>query len=138
MREAVSFVWCFTQSFFNFPLFKIFDKDCKYLRSISCHGDNDELFHSHDVTVNEEGNIVTLDVEKSKVRIYNNHGDVTTEFGSIGSADGQFINPQYVTSNQNGHDLGNDRIQVFTDTGQFLLKFGRSGQGNGQFCWPRS
>lgn len=119
---------------------QIFDSEFKHLRTIRCHGDNGDIFQPYDVIIDKDDNIITLEREKGKLRIHDSRGHVITEFGSVGTGDGQFINPSYVTVNESGHiivsDLGNDRIQVFTNTGQFLFKFGQRGQGNGEFGWP--
>lgn len=65
---------------------------------------------------------------------------LVTEWGSPGSADGQFNAPRGVAVNAAGDvyvvDGNNNRIQKFTAGGAFLLKFGSGGSGPGQFNSP--
>jgi PKD repeat protein/sugar lactone lactonase YvrE len=65
--------------------------------------------------------------------------EFVTKWGSSGSGDGQFNNPEgidnydktlYVT------DRNNNRVQKFTLDGYFLSKFGSSGSGDGQLNHP--
>ena len=63
------------------------------------------------------------------------------KFGTHGSGDGQFANPEGVAVDSTGKiyvsDSENNRIQVFDNSGTFLFKFGTSGKGNGQFEFPK-
>jgi tripartite motif-containing protein 71 len=63
-----------------------------------------------------------------------------TNWGSLGSGDGQFNTPIDVAVDGSGNvyvaDTGNNRIQKFTNTGTFLAKWGSPGRGNGQFESP--
>ena len=64
-----------------------------------------------------------------------------TEFGVLGSGDGQFDSAQDVTTNASGRivyvaDSGNNRIQKFDAAGNFLRKWGSEGSGDGQFSNP--
>jgi len=62
------------------------------------------------------------------------------KFGSIGSANGQFINPHDVATDASGNiyvtDGNNHRIQVFDSSGNHLFNFGSSGSGDGQLRFP--
>jgi len=62
-------------------------------------------------------------------------------WGSSGSGDGQFSNPQGVAVDSSGDvyvtDEGNDRIQKFTSDGKFITTWGSSGSGDGQFSAPQ-
>ncbi|MBR1368723.1 hypothetical protein RJ53_04045 [Methanocalculus chunghsingensis] len=64
-----------------------------------------------------------------------------TEWGSRGSADGQFVYPEGMAFDQNGNlsvvDQGNYRIQTFSTDGSFIGRWGRSGSGEGEFELPR-
>jgi len=62
------------------------------------------------------------------------------EWGSFGSADGQFRGMHGVEIDVEGNvyvvDTGNNRIQKFSNDGVFLFKWGSSGPGPGQFNHP--
>jgi DNA-binding beta-propeller fold protein YncE len=64
-----------------------------------------------------------------------------TQWGSVGSGDGQFSNPAGVATDAAGNvyvaDFGNHRIQKFTGTGVYLTQWGSFGSGDGQFSTPR-
>jgi C1A family cysteine protease/uncharacterized membrane protein len=64
----------------------------------------------------------------------------TTKWGTDGTGDGQFKNPDGIDVDSSGNvfvaDFYNDRIQKFNSSGTFLMKWGRSGSGNGQFRYP--
>jgi Tol biopolymer transport system component len=64
------------------------------------------------------------------------------KFGSIGSANGQFINPHDVATDASGNiyvtDGNNHRIQVFDSSGTFLYKFGSFGSGDGMLNTPHA
>lgn len=75
----------------------------------------------------------------SRVQKFDLIGRYIGEWGSRGSANGQFEFPRGITK-ANGYiyicDRNNNRIQVFTTDGQFVRKFGTSGSGNGQLSAP--
>lgn len=58
-------------------------------------------------------------------------------FGTYGSGDGQFVNPQGIDVGPDGNlyvaDQGNSRIQVIAPDGAFIRKWGTAGDGDGQF-----
>ncbi|HUL98352.1 MAG TPA: hypothetical protein VLU24_02740 [Mycobacterium sp.] len=62
------------------------------------------------------------------------------KFGSQGSGDGQFFDPEAVAVDQRGTvfvaDTGNHRIEKVTGTGTFLLQWGSMGSADGQFHSP--
>lgn len=62
------------------------------------------------------------------------------EFGSEGSENGLFDDPQGIAVNEFGEiivaDTHNDRVQVFDRCGNFLFAFGETGSGPGQFLSP--
>src|SRR5262252_2170381 len=63
-----------------------------------------------------------------------------TAWGSLGSGNGQFENPNCVATDAAGNvyvsDGANKRIQKFTSTGAYLTQWGTYGSGNGQFSTP--
>src|SRR5271170_66113 len=58
-------------------------------------------------------------------------------WGSLGSGDGQFNNPEGVAVSGNGTvyamDTANSRVEVFNSSGGFQSSFGSFGGGNGEF-----
>ncbi len=60
-----------------------------------------------------------------------------TQWGTIGSGDGQFHGPFAVAVDPEGNvyvvDRENDRVQRFTADGTYLAQWGTGGSGNGQF-----
>jgi tripartite motif-containing protein 71 len=69
------------------------------------------------------------------------HYSFVTEWGSEGTADGQFLRPHDLEfSNDNkmlyAVDRDGNRIQVFDKNGTFLFTFGQKGSADGQFLVP--
>jgi DNA-binding beta-propeller fold protein YncE len=66
----------------------------------------------------------------------------SSNFGSTGSGEGQFVEPTGIAVNPvNGKlvvpDEGNNRVEVFNEEGKYLSQFGAKGGENGQFTQPR-
>jgi uncharacterized repeat protein (TIGR01451 family) len=61
-------------------------------------------------------------------------------WGSVGTADGQFIDPRGIATDSSGNvyvvEYGNQRVQKFTSSGSFVTKWGSYGRGEGQFIHP--
>jgi tripartite motif-containing protein 71 len=64
-----------------------------------------------------------------------------TEWGCVGTAEGQFRGPQAISINSTDNvyvaDTGNNRIQVFSSNGTFIREWGQFGTDNGFFNQPR-
>ena len=62
------------------------------------------------------------------------------EWGSTGSANGEFASPKQVSFDTSGNvyvaDAGNNRIQKFDSVGNHLLSWGTAGTGDGEFDLP--
>src|SRR3990170_2911727 len=62
------------------------------------------------------------------------------KFGTDGSGDGEFADPQGVAVDSTGNiyvaDTINNRIQKFDSNSNFLLNFGTPGSGDGKFNHP--
>jgi YD repeat-containing protein len=81
--------------------------------------------------------------------LYNNRADVFSEageyqkaFGSAGTGNGQFDDPDSIATEPVSGDLyvtdwGNDRVEVFTTEGTFQTTFGTKGAGPAEFNEPR-
>jgi hypothetical protein len=63
-----------------------------------------------------------------------------SEFGELGSGDGQFKEPYDVAIGAGGDifvlDRGNDRVEKFNEASEYLGQFGEEGSGDGQLRWP--
>ncbi len=63
-----------------------------------------------------------------------------TQWGTFGSATGQFQFPTYIARETGGNlvvtDQGNNRVQKFTAAGTFLSQLGTSGYGTTEFLGP--
>jgi|GEM_PF-3130478 len=89
------------------------------------------------------GNVYVLDRTSSNVKMYDASGNFIRQWGSAGSADGQFSiatatdNTMIAVSGKTGEifvcDPGNTRVQVFNSSGAFLRKWGQLGSLPGQF-----
>ena len=94
----------------------------------------------YDVAVDEDGNVFVVENSSNRVRKYSASGQLLREWGSSGSAAGQFSFPQSIAVDSVGNvyvaDTGNDRIQKFSGLGTHLLSFGTSGTEIGQFTSP--
>ena len=70
---------------------------------------------------------------------YTPDGTLVTQWGSSGTADGEFRSPYgiAVDADENVYvcDSGNARVQKFTSGGLFLTKWGTSGMADGQFLF---
>jgi hypothetical protein len=68
-------------------------------------------------------------------------GTFITKWGSFGSGDGQFNDPEQPAVDANGNvfvvDTFNNRIEKFTSDGAFLTKWDISGSAAGQFTGPQ-
>jgi len=78
--------------------------------------------------------------QSHSLRILNPDGSAERSYGSNGSGDGQFSNPEGVAvwgDTVYVCDSSNHRIQKLSTSGNFISKFGVNGSGEGQFSYPR-
>jgi len=95
------------------------------------------------LTVGPDGNLWVPDTHYHRVMVYTPDGKNIREFGSFGTAPGQFIFPTDIAFDSQGRifvsEYGdNDRISVFDPEANFLFQIGRFGQGDGEFSRPQS
>lgn len=88
-------------------------------------------------------NIVVADQANHRVQIFSASGTYLSQFGTMGSANGQFIDPTSVAIDPTNHDIvvtdyGNYRVQIFDSSGGYLGQFGSFGAANGQFKGPQA
>jgi sugar lactone lactonase YvrE len=103
----------------------------------------EEDFSNPDVTIDKQtGNIFVADYFHNRVVELDPSGNVITQWGTTGSGEGQFINPQDVGIDSDGFiyvvDTRNHRIQKFTNDvpPQFVDEWGSFGTTDGQFRFP--
>ena len=116
----------------------IFDKDLNLVSTLGQGNGDSKLNNPVDVAVNRTV-VAVSDWNDHVVKLFSLQGDYRTKFGSEGSGDGLFYNPQGLCFNSNGLlyvvDGGNYRVQVF-DRDRFVFKFGSRGRNSGQFQNP--
>ncbi len=80
--------------------------------------------------------------QAERVQKFTRDREFVTEWGTQGTAEGQFLRPQSLVVDANDHvwvcDAGNHRLQTFDSAGNFLRSFGREGAGRGEFSYPYS
>ena len=134
----------------------IFDKDLKLIRTFGQGSEDSELNYFIDVDeLDDPADVAKLNYPggvavghnviavsewyNHVVKKFSLQGDYLSKFGSHGSGDGQFNNPQGLCFNSHGLlyvvDYSNCRVQVFREN-VFLFKFGSKGHNPGQFQYP--
>ena len=88
-----------------------------------------QLNESKGITYSAFSNeILVSDWGNSRVVRFDTEGNYLGEFGTTGSDDGQFSEPQGITTDRLGNiyiaDTANQRIQIFEPDGTFVRKFG--------------
>jgi DNA-binding beta-propeller fold protein YncE len=81
-----------------------------------------------------------------RIQKFDSNGTFVTQWGSFGSADGQFGYPWDIAVDSSGYvyvtymyvaDNLNHTIQKFDSNGTFVTKCGSEGTGDGQFTLPQ-
>ncbi len=89
------------------------------------------------LAVDREGNVYVAHWNSNKLAAYSPCGKLLREWGTKGTADGQFRLPGSVALGPDGllyvPDQGNSRVQKFTTQGKFVGKFGKHGSEPGEF-----
>ncbi|MEO0074431.1 MAG: SMP-30/gluconolactonase/LRE family protein, partial [candidate division WOR-3 bacterium] len=93
------------------------------------------------IAIGPDGSIYVADIGNSRIQKFDSGGNFITMWGSMGSGDGQFWQPEGVAVDPAGNvyvaDSRNNRIQKFTAAGNYLGQWGSYGQGDGQFSNPK-
>jgi DNA-binding beta-propeller fold protein YncE len=85
------------------------------------------------------GYVYVADTSNDRIERFNLEGGEATQWGSRGSAPGQFSNPRGVAANSSEvivADDDNHRIEKFDLSGDFQGAAGTQGKGRGQFDFP--
>jgi hypothetical protein len=92
------------------------------------------------VAVDSLGNVYVARNNSQLIQKFDKEGNSITEWGGLGSEEGQFRNPSLIAVDKDDNiyvaDTNNDRIQKFNSVGSFLMQWGSSGSGGGQFYGP--
>lgn len=91
------------------------------------------------IAVDANSNLYAINLQSVLLKV-NSAGKFVTQWGSIGTDNGQFKSPEGLAVDSYGNvyvaDTGNNRIQKFDASGTYLGQWGSSGGGNGQFARP--
>lgn len=96
------------------------------------------------VAIDGIGHIYIVESTAHRVTVVDRDGSAINQWGSFGSAAGEFRFPSSIDVLGAGDDAyvfvsdtGNDRVQVFRATGRFVRAMGKLGDGPGEFNRPR-
>ena len=107
------------------------------IRTFGQGSGDSKLYDPAGVTVGH--NIIAVSEWYNHVMKFSLQGEYLSKYGSCGSGDGQFNNPQGLCFNSKGllyiTDNHNHRVQVFREN-VFLFKFSSKGPNPGQFKNP--
>jgi DNA-binding beta-propeller fold protein YncE len=118
-----------------------FDADGKLLKVWSTP--ESEKGRPTGLTVDPKGDVLVADTHYHRVLRFSSEGALLAEFGTEGSAPGQFLYPTCIAIGPDGSLYvseygGSDRIQVFTPDGKYVRAWGTYGKEPGQFDRPQS
>jgi len=94
-----------------------------------------------DAAVNPvDGKIYVADGANFRIEVFESGGKFLREFGTKGSASGQFLRPHALDFDPIGRlfiaDVDNSRIAVYDEKGSFVAHWGKAGSGPGDFHAP--
>ncbi len=92
------------------------------------------------VTVDSAGFIYVADAGNHRVQKFSGDGTFVSQWGSQGTASGQFNEPQDIVAHGgflHVLDQQNTRVQRFSPTGTFVNQFGSFGTGDGELGTPQ-
>jgi DNA-binding beta-propeller fold protein YncE len=97
-------------------------------------------FYAWGVAVDASHNLYVTDANNSRVLKFTGLGTYLTQWGNLGTNNGQFNFPQgiAVDSSTNVYvaDRDNSRVDKFDSNGNYLTQWGSPGTNNGQFIVP--
>ncbi|NOS62015.1 MAG: hypothetical protein HOO66_03110, partial [Nitrosarchaeum sp.] len=93
------------------------------------------------IAVNSTGYIYVADTGMDRIQILDKFGAFSSNFGTQGSGNGQFLTPMGIAIDSSDNiyvaDTGNDRITKHNKDGSFIEAYGTGfGSGNTQFSGP--
>jgi sugar lactone lactonase YvrE len=92
----------------------------------------------HNIDVDNSGNLYVVDNANASITKFNSAtGAMITQFGSMGSGNGQLNHPTGIAIDSSGNvyvlDYGNNRIEVFSSDGKYIRQFGNNLLGESYF-----
>jgi RHS repeat-associated protein len=117
-----------------------FNKEYKFVLKVTTA--NGKAFSAPQGVATDSKNDVWID-DRPNDRIVelNESGGYITQFGTVGTGNGQFKEPIDVAIDSSNNvfvlDTGNSRVQKFNSKLEYVTQFGTVGSGNGQFKEPK-
>jgi DNA-binding beta-propeller fold protein YncE len=136
MGNPRSFITLFGLLVFISPLRA--DNPPTYVFEIDSYAIPSGIFPEY-IALDRDGKIYVSDNYNDRVVKFASDGTYLTQWGSIGSGDGQFIGPCGIAVDSSNNVYvadGNNRIKKFDGNGNYLAQWGSIGSGDGQFIGP--
>jgi DNA-binding beta-propeller fold protein YncE len=97
-------------------------------------------FYPNYVALDSSNNVYVTDYYNDRVVKFASNGIYLTQWGNLGSGNGQFDYPTGIALDSSNNvyvtDEANNRIEKFTSNGSYLTQWGSSGTNNSQFNSP--
>ena len=120
-----------------------FDSNGNYLTQWGGEGSGDGQFSSpgylgpYGLAADSSNNVYVADLSNDRIEEFDSNGSYLTQWGSLGSGNGQFIYPAGVAVDSSNNiyviDSRNFRVEKFDANGNYLIQWGSYGYGYGQF-----
>lgn len=123
---------------------QVFTAAGAFIRSFGSNTElnDDYLSFPKDVEVLSDGSVLVTSQNTPRIKKFSSLGAYLMEWGENGSADQQFVHPEYLTKASDDSvwvtDWYQKRLQHFTDEGSFLAVTGNSSSTDGHFVNPFS
>ncbi len=111
----------------------------EYIAQVTKAGDGQTLYLSG-LAVDAKDNVWITDWAHDRVEVFDKAGAFVRRFGSEGTGNGQFDNPEGIAIDSQGNawvaDWANGRVQEFKENGEFIRVAGSKGTEPGQLLGP--
>jgi hypothetical protein len=98
-------------------------------------GDGQFNFDSTGIAIDSSGNVYVADGGNNRIQKFDSSGTYITQWGTVGTGDGEMTQPDDVAIDSNGDVwvLDNTRVQKFSNTGTFIASYNGTDQGGTSF-----